>query len=161
MKYFRICCEKNGNVVPCILNWMEGVDYHTIQSGAIGRLPNRTLLYVDGHPELCFTDVISTPCLMISKRIWEVMKQYEESLQSRQIILLDVIQNVAEQYYIPIFRQSIYPEEEGDWISSPPFFQEGNITQGSLIGRLDFVESILRRGAKGIHIEEYGGENHV
>lgn len=41
---------------------------------------------------------------------------------------------------------------------APPFFRYGDGKRNYMIGRLDFVESILRRGAKGIRLRETKGE---
>lgn len=145
MKYFRIGSENNGNVLPHIKNWMEKIDYHSIQTGDILKLPNRTLLYVENHQETVFADILETPFFLVSDMVWKVMKQYEENIRGKQIVLLDDIYGIVKIYHIPILM---------GYEARIPFFQEKSNGKNSMIGRLDFVESILRRGAKGLRLQE-------
>lgn len=79
------------------------------------------------------------------------MRLYDESVTGKEIILLDDIFGQTAVYHIPIIKvwQDPFPEKwEG---KAPPFFRAG---EGgcSMVGRLDFVESILRR-------DQYRGEH--
>lgn len=154
MNFFRIDSEPKGNVLPYILGWKEKLDYHTVQSGEIHKLPKRTLLYVENHPETVFADVLDTPFFLISHMVWEVMKKYDKSMAGREIVLLDDLYGVAEIYHMPILRVHDDLFTEQGRRAAPPFFRYNGEGFHYMIGRLDFVESILRRGAKGIRLQE-------
>lgn len=154
MKFFRIGCEKQGNEVPEILNWSEKLDYHMVQSGEIMKLPRRTLLFVKSRPEKVFADILDTPFFQVSEMVWKVMKLYDGSVKGRQLILLDDLYGVSEIYFMPLISVCQYPTSKKEWDALPTFFRLEGDKKSTMIGRLDFVESILKRGAKGIFLEE-------
>ncbi len=171
MKFFLLRWEEKGNPVPRVVNWMAKLDYRAIQTRKIGRLPKRTLLYVENNPETVFSDIISSPFLLVSELIWDVMKKYEIRREGKQIILLDGVYGFAEIYYLPDLQECTCLHADTEFNNDgtiikklildrdvteklPPFFRVAGVQKDYVIGRLDFVESILRRGAKGIKLEE-------
>lgn len=171
MKYFLLSCEEKGNPVPRIVNWMTRLDYHAVQTREIGKLPPRTLLYIENNPETVFPDIINSPFLLVSEMIWDVMKKYGIKQAGKQIVLLDGVYGFAEIYYLQNLQEctclhaDTLFNNDGSAIRRlilnraaagrlPPFFRIAGVRKDYVVGRLDFVESILRRGAKGIKIEE-------
>lgn len=91
------------------------------------------------------------------------MRLYDESVTGKEIILLDDIFGQTAVYHIPIIKvwQDPFPEK---WEEKAPLFFQAGEGGCSMVGRLDFVESILRRGAKGIRLRETEEEtwvNHI
>lgn len=158
MKFFQINSEPAGNVLPRIVGWREKLDYHAVQRGKLHRLPKRILLYVENHPETVFADVVDSPFFLVSDMIWKVMKEYDGNVTGREIILLDDLFGVSGVYHMPGL--DTYDSLDTQWGQgmAPPFFRYGDGKRNYMIGRLDFVESILRRGAKGIRLRETKGE---
>ncbi len=158
MKFFQINSEPAGNVLPRIVGWKEKLDYHAVQRGELHRLPKRILLYVENHPETVFADVVDSPFFLVSDMIWKVMKEYDGNVTGREIILLDDLFGVSGVYHMPGL--DTYDSLDTQWGQgmAPPFFRYGGGKRNYMIGRLDFVESILRRGAKGIRLREAKGE---
>ncbi len=171
MKYFLISWEERGNPVPRIVNWRARLDYHAIQTREINKLPHRTLLYIENNPDTVFSDIINSPFFLVSKMVWDVMKKYDMRQEGRQIVLLDGVYGFAEIYYLlnpeecsclhadtqcnndgTVIKKLILKKEKSGQF--PPFFRVAGMQRDYAIGRLDFVESILRRGAKGIRLEE-------
>lgn len=171
MKFFMMDWEENGNPVPRIVNWTEKVDFHAIQTGNLEKLPRRTLLYIENNPDTVFSDIISSPFFLVSEMVWNVMKKYDIKRKGKQIVLLDGVYGFAEIYYLlqleececlhadtqfnndsSIIRELILNRESAK--NFPPFFKVAGLQKDYVIGRLDFVESILRRGAKGIRLIE-------
>lgn len=171
MKYFLISWEVQGNPVPRIVNWKERVDYHAIQTGNLEKLPRRTLLYIENNPDTVFSDIIMSPFFLVSDRVWDVIKMYGLGRKGRQMVLLDGVYGFAEIYYVlqltececihadtqfnndgSVIRKLVLNKEKSD--GYPPFFRVAGLQKDYVIGRLDFVESILRRGAKGIKLVE-------
>lgn len=141
-------------MVPEILNWSEKLDYHTIHSGEIMKLPERTLFFVKSHPEKVFADILDTPVFQVSEMVWKMMKLYDGSVKGRQLILLDDLYGASEIYYIPVIPVCRYPASKQERDALPAYFRLEEDKKSTMIGRLDFVESILKRGAKGIFLEE-------
>lgn len=154
MKYFKICSEYQGNLLPVVKNWMEKLDYHTVKAGEISKLPRRTLLYVENHEDTLFADIIDAPFFLVSDMVWKVMKLYDESIQGNQIVLLDDVFGIVKIYHMPMLTELDPVLWQQEQKNAPPFFVFSNIKGNSMIGRLDFVESILRRAAQGIKLVE-------
>lgn len=154
MKFFQINSEPDGNVLPRIVGWKEKLDYHAVQRGEILKLPKRTLLYVENHPETVFADVVDSPFFLVSDMVWKVMKEYDGSVVGREIILLDDIFGVTETYHMPVLKMYDDLSAPQGQKAASPFFRYSGEKRDYMIGRLDFVESILRRDAKGIRLQE-------
>lgn len=171
MKFFLLNWEENGNPVPRIVNWMAKLDYHAVQTKRLEKLPSRTLLYIENNPETVFSDIITSPFLLVSELVWDVMKKYDIRQEGKQIVLLDGVYGFAEVYYMQNMQEcaclhadtqfnnngTVIKElilDKATAVSLPPFFRVAGMQKDYIIGRLDFVESLLRRGAKGIRLEE-------
>lgn len=171
MKFFLLSWEEDGNPVPRIVNWMAKLDYRAVQTKKLGKLPPRTLLYIENNPETVFPDIISSPFLLVSELVRDVMEKYDIRQEGKQIVLLDGVYGFAEIYYIQNMQEctclhadtlfnndgTVIKElilDRATAVSLPPFFRVAGVHKDYIIGRLDFVESLLRRGAKGIRLEE-------
>ena len=118
-----------------------------------------------------FPDVIEKPFLLVSKMFWDVSKMYEVPVRGKEMVLLDGANGFAEIYYMPVYpryhclseetvfnndysviQELILDKEKIKYV--PPVFEVAEVEKDYLICRLDFIESILRRGAKGIKLAE-------
>lgn len=171
MKYYLMNWEESGNPVPRIRNWSKQLDYHAVQKRQFDCLPNRSILHIEENPHTVFADLIETPFLLMSEMVWDVAKTYGACTKGRQMVLLDGVNGFAEIYYMPllkpcsclsestvfnndhsvIHRLVMDKKKEKQWL---PVFRVAEMEKDYVIGRLDFVESILRRGAKGIRLTE-------
>lgn len=154
MKFFQINSEPDGNVLPHIVGWKDKLDYHAVQQGEIHRLPPRTLLYVENHPDTVFADVVDSPFFLVSDMVWKVMREYDRNVTGKEIILLDDFFGVTGTYHMPSLATYDGLSTQQGWKAAPPFFRYSGEKRNYMIGRLDFVESILRRGAKGVRLRE-------
>ena len=124
----------------------------------------------ENHDTL-FPDVIEKPFLLVSKMFWDVSKMYEVPVRGKEMVLLDGANGFAEIYYMPVYpryhclseetvfnndysviQELILDKEKIKYV--PPVFEVAEVEKDYLICRLDFIESILRRGAKGIKLAE-------
>ena len=82
----------------------------------------------------------------------DVIKMYEPTTQFKEIILLDRKNATSEIYYIPLLEHCdcLAPESElsrgRDTLITP-------VLELYAVARLDLVESLLRRGGRGIGLE--------
>ena len=161
MRYYLLNWEETGNPVPRIRNWMERLDYRAVQKRELEKLPERTILFLEENPDTLFSDVVELPFLLVSKTFWDVSKT----------VLLDCANGFAEIYYMPVYprydclsketifnndhsmiRELMLDKNKIKYV--PPVFEVAEVEKDYLICRLDFIESILRRGAKGIKLAE-------
>ena len=156
MKYYLLNWEEKGNPVPRIRNWMERLDYQAVQRRELAKLPERTILFLEENSDTLFSDV---------------SKMYEVPTRGKEMVLLDGMNGFAEIYYMPVYpryrclseetvfnndysviQELILDKEKIKYV--PPVFEVAEVEKDYLICRLDFIESILRRGAKGIKLAE-------
>ena len=164
MRYYLLNWEETGNPVPRIRNWMERLDYQAVQRRELAKLPERTILFLEENQHTLFSDVIEKPFLLVSK-------MYEVPVRGKEMVLLDGVNGFAEIYYMPVYPQYHCLSEETVFNNDysviqelildkekikyvPPVFEVAEVEKDYLICRLDFIESILRRGAKGIKLAE-------
>lgn len=137
----------------------------------LAKLPERTILFLEENQDTLFPDVIEKPFLLVSKMFWDVSKMYEVPVRGKEMVLLDGANGFAEIYYMPVYpryhclseetvfnndysviQELILDKEKIKYV--PPVFEVAEVEKDYLICRLDFIESILRRGAKGIKLAE-------
>ena len=166
MKYFLISKDEIFNKAPYILNWYE--DERLINEKNLNLLKNRKVLKIRNEENIVWTDVISNPNFFVSEKVKGVINKYDNKIKFKQVILLDVIGAKAEVYYLPILK-FINCLSEGsevigntikkcvikkEMIKNEKIFRIGDVNKRYIVVRLDLVESILRRGARGIKLEK-------
>lgn len=171
MRYYLLNWEETGNPVPRIRNWMDRLDYQAVQKKEISKLPERTILLLEENSDTLFSDVIEIPFLLVSKMFWDVSKMYGVPAKGKEMVLLDGVNGFAEIYYMPVFPKyeclsdkTVFNNDhsmirklildKNKIKNAPPAFTVSEVEKEYLICRLDFVESILRRGAKGMKLTE-------
>ena len=171
MKYYLLNWQEEGNLLPRIRDWTKRLDYQAVRKKELEKLPERVVLFLEENPEVLLSDIIEKPFFLVSKMFWEVSKMYEVRIYGKEVVLLDGINGYAEIYYLPVFpshtclsslsvfnndssvlHKIVLDKEKLQY--APPIFSIEGIEKTYLVGRMDFVESILRRGAKGIHLTE-------
>lgn len=170
MKYFLISTELDNNPLPQITNWYEQIDPRDITPERAGNIPQFTQLLVNNGADAVFSDILSMPGFLVSSMVHGVMKLYDPYIKYRQMLLFDQQAKVVELYHLPILPVSdcLSPESELNRDKSKvihgvidlekaqarPIIKLGGVTNTHIAFRLDVVESILRRGAKGIKLTE-------
>lgn len=150
MKYYQVTVHRKYTA-PNPIGWYGIIDSKTIEQKGIHGLQNRILLHVDKHMQMIFTDVIMVPCFMVSTLVRDVIKVYASDTFFARIILFDQENRRSKAYYIP----DIPLAEEWNKKRVIMRVQQSDIGKETVIMRMDLVESILRRGAVGIGLEEY------
>lgn len=171
MRYYLLNWEEKGNPVPRIRNWMERLDYQAVRKREMAKLPERTILFLEENPDTLFSDIIELPFLLVSKMFWDASKMYGVTVRGKEMVLLDGMNGFAEIYYMPLYpRHECLSEktvfnndhsairkmvlDKNKIRNVPPVFAVSEVEKDCLICRLDFIESILRRGAKGIKLTQ-------
>ncbi len=163
MKYFYVTVDKNY-IPPMPLAWFGLIDRKTLERKKSGTPPKYMRFFLDESIRMTFTDIITSPCFMASEMVLDVIKRYEPSMKGMRIVLCDKARRKSRAYYIPYLeRVWIVSQIKGNPRCMPVERQclEGRkileVTDGwqyKVIMRMDMVESILRRDALGIGLEE-------
>ncbi|GLC81721.1 hypothetical protein [Lacrimispora brassicae] len=171
MKYFEIMKKPQINMAPRLKNWYGSFDVRDIKLDSFYKLPERQLLLLDMTEKEIFTDVITSPFLLISQKVMDVIKMYGDLCFYRQFFLLDAGSTNAENYYLPVFDESkciqlndkefeagkcnrkLFEEETALNVNKNIFWIHDSLTRHTIIS-LDFAESMLRRGVTGVELKE-------
>lgn len=168
MKYFKV--EVNENYVsPVPIGWHGVIDKKTLEKKLYHLVKVKHLIFfTDVHMQMMFTDVLVFPCFMVSEKVKHVILKYEPLLNFLRIILFDLEHKQSMAYYLPCLEKAGKIKHEDGWdkkdiqnISVEKRVVNGKaieeiVDEGgtSVIMRMDLVESILRRGAVGIGLQE-------
>ncbi len=170
MKYFLISEDQTMVQRPFILNWHEKIDVRNIHLTEALKLPPRELVIIRGNPVPVFTDIISVPFFLISEKVREVVKMYDPRTKMTELVLLDQENGKAERYFLPVFEEVDCIKEEyfpalnrgemkkvilnRERIGERSMFRVAGVEKQYIIGNLDIVESLLKRGCTGMALAE-------
>lgn len=170
MKYFLL--EEDARIThsPRILLWHKKIDIRDICMEKAYKLPARELLFIESSPDTIFTDIISSPFFLVSAKIKKTIQMYEPNVILKELVLLDQTYERAERYYLPVFAEIDCMDEESvfnlnhselkrivmdrEKITDSAIFRIAGIEKQYIVGNLDIVESILKRGCTGLQLTE-------
>lgn len=168
MKYF-ILSEEEKNSLPQIKNWF-GILSAKDNSENFFHIPAWNMLDTDIKEKTLYGDIVSFPCILITEKVLQVLKLYQGTLPFKHIILLDKKNEKFFAYLLvklPIqhglSKESILDKTKSKLIKGIldrkkvegiPFFLVKEITKPTFIIREDVTESLIRRGIRGIRLQE-------
>lgn len=168
MNYFLLESDPLYTDAPVLQNWSGKIERSCIMPGKAYQLPTRMILNIHPNPHVFFTDIIDFPFLLLSRNCMDSIKLYEPQIVSKQIILLDSENRKKQTYYLPILphlnclsaNSFLSPDrtelKEGvldvDQIDRNGIFHLSGFSHFYTVIRLDILESMLKRGAKGIKV---------
>lgn len=169
MKYFLIETDERYNY-PRIRNWHEKIDIRDICRDKAYKLPKRELVFIKSNPETLFTDVIAKPFFLVSEKVKKIILLYQPNTILKELVILDKIYEKAERYYLPVFDEIeclaegsvLNPDNsvlreivlDRDKIKDMYIFRIAGVKKQYIVGNLDIVESMLKRGCEGIKLTE-------
>lgn len=164
MKYFIVTVDSNY-VPPMPVGWYGKIDPRSLVGKKAWQVPKHMLFYVERHMQTIFTDIITFPCFMVSKTVRNIIEKYDPFVSFVRVIFYEKEIKRSMGYYIPFLDrvESSVNMEYGK--SGKLVFMreelESHVMMRTAVGdktcvimRMDLIESILRRGAVGIGIEE-------
>jgi len=162
MKYYAIFVDERY-VAPVPIGWYGTIDQTTMKQKKAYQMPKRLGFMLEKHMQTVFTDIVTFPCFMVSKKVKNVVEQYDSSVKFARIIFFDRENKKSMAYYIP-FINTVIPlatkqsnneiAVEKENIKDCTVFQVVKTERTYIVMRMDLVESILRRDAIGIGIKE-------
>ena len=168
MNYFLIETDPLYVDAPVLQDWNGKVDRTKIKPGLSHQLPARIILNIYPNAYTTFTDIVDFPFLLLSKVCMDVVKLYEPQIVSKQIILLDTENRNKQTYYLPtlphldcLSEKSVLSPDGSELregvldlsrIGSEGIFHIAGLSRFYTVVRLDVLESMLKRGARGVKV---------
>lgn len=156
--------------MPRIARLPDGFDVRDVSPENAIKLPKTSIALVHENEHLNFTDYISSPFLLLSELCMGVVQFYEPSIPEKYMVLLESQHKLMRTYHLPILpkihcltKASVlnldrsiiqYAELDASTIGEHSIFQIADVTSNYTVLRLDILESMLKRGAKGLSIVE-------
>lgn len=166
MKYFIVTVDSNY-VPPVPVGWYGKIDRKTLRGKKSYQMPKHLLLYIEKHMQTVFTDIISFPCFMVSKNVRNIIEKYDSFIRFARVVFYDREKKTSMGYYIPFLDRAEPPVIntahgitdktmvlEREKLEGRVIMEIATDDKSRVIMRMDLLESILRRGAIGIGIEE-------
>jgi len=169
MKYFLIGMDEK-NKTPYNINKNRAIDIRMLSKENLNKLPLWNILEMNMPQEGFFPDIICSPCTLMSKRCVNAAVMYQPDILFKGVKLWDKKGGINATYFLTILDKLDCMSEqtqfnsvgnrvtklilEQDKIGSKAVFEIKGFDRKCIAGRIDFVESILRRGAEGITLEE-------
>ena len=166
MRYFIMEQDAEHNDAPNIINWYGKLDVQKLKQARSWEIPDRVLLEIRENPDTIFTDVISKPFLLYSKKTKDAVSIYESGIVHKQISLLDDQNLLTELYYLPILKSVDCLSDKSELNTDKSIIRRAVLDKNKLprrsifaldglsssytVVRLDLAESLLRRGVRGV-----------
>jgi len=170
MKYFLLSVQAAYTDIPQIAGWYEKINPRWINPKDAYRLPKRELLFVREQDNIVFTDILSKPFFLVSDMVRKVILMYEPLTNMKEIVLLDTRHKVSRSYFLPILEEVDCMTEDSEFnadrsiikkgildydiVKDRTIFAIGGMKNRYIVGNLELVESLIKRGAVGIGLRE-------
>ena len=131
--------------------WQEKINPKWLCFQDFYKTPRRCILTASIGENVPFPDIVIAPFLLLSNLMMDVVKLYGEPVYKRDVIIISEHNKQSKQYYLTML------ETAG---KGRILLEESNLfcmdikNQKEIVVSQDFAESILRRGAVGIDLEE-------
>ncbi len=169
MKYFLIETDRN-NHIPYSVNRNRVIDIRYANQKDAHRIPNCCVMDMQVPDEVFFPDIIASPIVLVGQDLAAAVEMYAPGTVFKTIYLLHYESGVSRTYFMPVLReveclsektvksyggadllQIVLRKKE---VENEAIFRIAGYFHPYIIGRMDFVESIMRRGTKGIVLKE-------
>lgn len=163
MKYYLVTVDVNY-VAPVPVGWYGKIDRKSRREKKAYQMEKHLMFQTEEHMQMIFTDIVTFPCLMVSKMVHDTIRLYDSYIKFTRIILYNKARKRSMAYYMPFLKEMEVVQtngQKGGVIS----LERGKLVEEviaevvykgktRIVMRMDLVESILRRGATGIGLQE-------
>lgn len=169
LKYYLFQTDE-GNRVPNIINSNDIINIDDLTLERINKIKTWNVMNMNVPFEEVYPDVIDFPFFAVSKECMELINLYESKIEYRCVKLWDKEKGKDKTYILPILNQVECLAETSQFnlsrsllkkivldasrIGEHAIFRLPEFTRPYVIARLDFVESMIRRGAIGVSYME-------
>ena len=169
MKYFFIQKDGHYGGMPAIQHIpTTRIPTAHLRDKAYHLFPDITTLPIYEGSAIDFVDILSSPFLLVSELCFDVIKMYHPYTRSKKMVLMN--KDTNKVYHLPLIpRISCLTENsklnidksyiecaelEYEKVKRHELFYIGDSTSNYAVIRLDMLESMLKRGARGFGIKE-------
>ena len=169
MRYFLLQTDPICTNKPQIRHWYDVFKERKINIENFSDI-EEGILTLEHNQNTVFTGIITHPVLMFQNDVFNIAEQYIPRLPGKKFQLADLKNGTSQVYVMPLLRrldclseESVKGKGEGKYErivlqgskikNSSIFWIQGHESMEPVIS-LDFAESILRRGARGLHLIE-------
>lgn len=155
---------------PYPLGWYEKFGTKLMEVKVLQDMPRHEIFLTKDNMQMVFTDIICSPCFMVSKVIRDTIWLYDSSILFYNIILLSKEQKRSEAYYIPVLDKINCISEKSvdelknkcdknivsivrDKIQEKAIFHAVGDKNSYILISMDLANSILRRETVGIGLK--------
>lgn len=169
MEFFLIGVDSNY-IAPCPKDCGNLLQRNVKKVEKFIQLPKHMIFEIENHMQMIYTDLIMYPNFCVTEKVKKIIDLFQPGTYFKRIILYDKVRKISVLYYMPLLetvdcftenticnadRSVIHNAEvEGELIGERILFRAGGVKCNCILGRLDFVESLLRRNVLGIGLRE-------
>lgn len=167
MKYFLIETDDH-NKIPYGINKNGKIDIRLLTREKFNLLPLWNVVEMNFPEEGFWPDIICSPFLLLSEDCIKTVMMYQPNVVYKGIKLWDKNSGVNATYFLTILDELDCISDETQHnsignriiklvldrgrIDTNAIFKVKGLSGNAIVGRLDFIESILRRDARGIRL---------
>lgn len=168
MEYLLIETNEK-NPIPYKINKNRAIDIRLLTREKFQKIPMWSIMEMDFPMEGFFPDLLCSPCIMASKCVMETIAMYQPDVPYKGVKLWNRESGTHATYWMPVLDEVECISDEirynsignriiklvldREKIKPYAVFRIKGYGRNCIAGRLDFVESMLRRGAGGIKLE--------
>ena len=169
-RYFLIGTDESYEPVPLMIDVRKSIKEEYLEEGESYKQAGMSLVNIrDSFDEqVKYPDIMDRGIFMLSDEAYEIFKLYEPATVIKKVLLMEENSNEVYEYIIPIlkridclsnrttFIRGRYIDKGiliGKNIPDTALFKIPNVDGMCTVARLDFVESLLKRGMKGICLQ--------
>ncbi|MTK06690.1 MAG: hypothetical protein F8N38_06370 [Hungatella sp.] len=167
MKYFILEPDEDFCDGPLMENWKETFPPSLVCKEHFHKVPERNIISISATKDTIFPAMLMSPHILISEMVKSVIDMYGDEIMAKDVVMVDSARGKIERYFL-----TVLPELSGEietleqkrsaviWGNTGVPLKYRNIfiiklkEQRKIVVNLDFAESILRRNAQGICLEE-------
>jgi len=170
MEYFLVKPNPDYSDAPRFLDFHKKINMNDFYFNRSYGIPKRTLIRIHPNEHMDFTDYLFQSVPLFTDTAMQVIWKYDSDFIHKEVILLSTQDSIDKLYYLPFFQRfpssvilepsSVYLIERPDTVpllklpySLPVFFVFLDV-ECMLFMRLDLVESLLRKGARGLSLRK-------
>ena len=169
-RYFLIGTDESYEPLPLMIDVRKSIKEEYLEEGESYKQAGISLVNIrnsfDDNTE--YPDIMDRGIFMLSDEAYEIFKLYEPATVIKRVLLMEENGNEVYEYIIPIlkridclsnrstFIRGRYIDKGilvGKSIPDVALFKIPNVDGMCTVARLDFVESLLKRGMKGICLQ--------
>ena len=169
-RYFLIGTDESYESLPLMIDVRNSIKEEYLEEGESYKQAGISLVNIrDSFDEqVKYPDIMDRGIFMLSDEAYEIFKLYEPATVIKRVLLMKENSNELYEYIIPIlkridclsnrstFIRGRYIDKGiliGKNIPDVALFKIANVDGMCTVARLDFVESLLKRGMKGICLQ--------